>query len=180
MHPFYQRANQQMEEIEQTRFKAQLSNSAATWILIISVVKSNIRFDQLSPNQQFKCHPPTWSADFNMGFPPSQFRILSVTLSAELLSSVWKSWSITQTWYFNQTKYHVCVILQNETVTKCLELKNTLVLRKLAKKLHILVQNGPNFDNLKSATLEPTYKWLKKRPKMKYHVCVMHSITSVW
>ena len=28
--------------------------------------------------------------------------------------------------------------------------------KKRRKKLHTLVQNGPNFDNLKSATLEPT------------------------
>ena len=40
------------------------------------------------------------------------------------------------------------------------------------KKLYSLVLNGPNFDNLKSATLEPTSKWLKKGLKW--------SITSVW
>ena len=43
----------------------------------------------------------------------------------------------------------------------------------------MFVQNGPNFDNLKSATLEPTSKGVKERPEMKYYVCLIHSIMSV-
>ena len=65
----------------------------------------------------------TWNQIYLSVFshPNLNFRVWHFQLS--LFLSVWKSWSITQTWYFNQTKYHVCVILQNEASQNVISLK---------------------------------------------------------